>query len=141
MKPAAGMSNVVEMGQNQDWAEGETQPKRQTRRWLFAAALWMDQAVTGFPPCQPGKGGNCSRKDTRGGVLARDFYRERCKCHDFLIFKFQVSKPIRNIVFFSNFSMCSVVELIPLLLLRRRGARRKTALLPAFDGEFAEYNL
>lgn len=51
------------------------QPKRQAQRWDFAAVLWTDYALTGFPLRKPGKGGNHSHEDTRGGVLARECRR------------------------------------------------------------------
>jgi len=43
----------------------------EARRWLFATALRTGCAVTGFPLCKPGKGGNYSHEDTGAGVLAR----------------------------------------------------------------------
>lgn len=48
-------------------------------------------------------------------------------------------RPIRNIRFFSNFWMYSVIEII--LLLCRWVQGGKAPLLPASDGEFAKYSL
>lgn len=53
------------------------QLKQQAKRWVFAAAPWIDYAVTGFPLRKRGEGGNRSQEDTRGRVLARECRRQR----------------------------------------------------------------